>query len=168
MTQWTKKQVTSKLKLFRNWLAQNGAQVLEPTNEWELLRFKAGDETAVIYTNAKGGTTFTGPAGDAWEAFKGSHSWRAAPATKRRQKSGPVIQAIRARDGDLCLFCLELVAVEDETQEHLVPITAGGPDHIANKFLAHSKCNHDAGHLSAVEKIAIHVRAHIKRLELTA
>lgn len=162
MSHWTKKQITKQLDTFRNWLAARGAQVLEPMSEWEIVRFKAGDETGIIYANAKGGTTFTGPANDAWAAFKGAHSWRAAPATKRRQKSAPVIQAIRARDGGYCFFCLKPVTVEDESEEHLVPITAGGPNHIANKFLAHKVCNGEAGHLSAPEKIALHVMAHMK------
>lgn len=164
MTHWTKKQITSKREQFRNWLAASGAQVLEPTNEWELVRFKAGDATGVIYWSLKGAITFTGPAGEAWAAFKGAHSWRAAPATKRRGKSSVTIQAIRARDGGHCFFCLRPVSVEDESEEHLVPITAGGPDHLANKFLAHRKCNADAGHLSAPEKIALHVKAHTKPL----
>ena len=165
MTHWSKRQITSKLPQFRNWLAANGAQVLEPTNEWEITRFKAGDETGIIYTNAKGDVTFTGPASEAWQAFKGAHSWRAAPATKRREKSGPICRALRARDGGHCFFCLKPVTIKDESVEHLVPITSGGPDHIANKFLAHRVCNSDAGHLSAVEKIALHVEAHLKKLE---
>ncbi len=164
MTTWTKKQVTKQLTSFRNWLAANGAEVLEPTNEWELVRFRAGDKTGVIYTNKLDGTTFHGAADDAWKAFKGAHSWRAAPATKRTKKSGPVLQAIRARDGGHCFFCLKPVSVEDESEEHLVPITAGGPNHISNKFLAHRTCNAKAGHLSAPEKIALHVRAHMKSM----
>lgn len=162
MTTWSKKQITKQLAAFRNWLAANGAEVLEPTNEWELVRFRAGDKAGVIYTNKAEGTTFTGPATDAWMAFKSAASWRAAPATKRTRKSGPVLQAIRARDGDNCFFCMKPVAVEDESEEHLVPITAGGPNHISNKFLAHRVCNAKAGHLSAPEKIAQHVAAHLR------
>lgn len=161
---WSKKQITRQAANFRNWLSANGAQVMEPTNEWELVRFKAGDETGIIYAKASGDITFTGPAGEAWQAFKGAHSWRAAPATKRRQKGAPVCRALRARDGGHCFFCLFPVAVEDESVEHLVPLTSGGPDHIANKFLAHKVCNGRAGHLSAVEKIASHVKAHMKAL----
>lgn len=161
MTCWTKKQITKQLQQFRNWLAANGAEVLEPTNEWEIARFKAGGSTGVIYSNARGDTTFTGPASEAWQAFKGAHSWRAAPATKRKPKSSPVIRAIRARDGGHCFFCLKPVSVEDESEEHLVPITSGGPNHISNKFLAHRICNQKAGHLSAPEKIKMHVEAHL-------
>jgi hypothetical protein len=81
MTHWTKKQIVKQLDTFRNWLAANGAQVLEPTSEWEIVRFKAGADTGVIYAKATGATTFSGPAQEEWAAFNGSHSWRAAPAT---------------------------------------------------------------------------------------
>jgi hypothetical protein len=33
--------------------------------------------------------------------------------------------------------------------------------------LAHRRCNADAGHLSALEKIAIHVRAHVHPRDYT-
>ncbi len=164
MTFWTKQQIVKQRDSFRNWLAANGAEVLEPTSEWELVRFKAGGDTGVIYTKQSGAITFTGPAEKAWTAFKGSQSWRAAPATKRTKKSSPVLQAIRVRDGGNCFFCLQPVSVEDESEEHLVSITAGGPQHISNKFLAHRICNAKAGHLSAPEKIALHVKAHLKSM----
>lgn len=163
MTNFTKKQVLEKIEMFRNWLDQNGAQVLEPTNAWELIRFKTDEGTGIIYANAKGETKFTGPALDAWTAFKGAHSWRAAPATKRKPKSPARLQAIRERDGGCCFYCLLPVAVEDESEEHLVPITHQGPNHISNIFLAHKACNQKVGHLSAPEKIALHVKAHMKK-----
>jgi len=164
MTYWTKTQITKQREQFRNWLAANGAEVLEPTSEWELVRFKAGSETGVIYSNKSGELTFTGPAGEAWKAFKGAHSWRAAPATKRRPKSSPRLQAIRARDGGHCFYCLKPVAVEDESEEHLVSVTHGGPNHISNIFLAHRICNAKAGNLSAPEKIQLHVEAYLKSI----
>lgn len=162
MIAWTKNQITAKRKQFRDWLAANGAEVLEPTNEWELVRFKSGDGTGVIYFNAAGKVTFTGPAAEAWNAFKSAKQWRAVPATKRAKRSSPVMQAIRARDGGHCFYCLLPVTVEDESEEHLVPVTAGGPNHISNKFLAHKVCNQRAGHMSAPEKIRMHVEAHVK------
>jgi len=160
---WSKRQIEKQLEQFRNWLSANGAQVMEPTNEWEIVRFRAGDETGIIYSNAKGDATMTGPAGAAWKAFKGAHAWRAAPATRRKAKSPARIQAIRQRDGGHCFFCLLPVSVEDESEEHLVPITHQGPNHISNIVLAHRVCNAKAGHLSAPEKIRMHVEAHLKR-----
>jgi 5-methylcytosine-specific restriction endonuclease McrA len=168
MANWTKDQIKKQLPQFRNWLAANGAELLEPTNAWEVARFKASGETGVIYTNKSGKATFTGPAKDAWDAFKGAQSWRAAPATKRKPKSSVTLQAIRARDGGHCFYCLKPVDVEDESEEHLVSITHGGPQHISNKFLAHRVCNAKAGHMSAPEKIQLHVEAHLRAVQREA
>lgn len=138
---------------FEAWLAARGAEVLVPTNEWELCRFRHGDSTAIVYTNKGGQLTWMGGAGDAYYAYIRNASWRAAPATKRTSKSTPVCKALRQRDGDACFFCHLPVAVEDESPEHLVAVTHGGPDHIANMALAHRECNAAAGHLPLMEKI---------------
>jgi hypothetical protein len=150
--------ITKKAAEFRSWLSGCGAQVLEPTNEWELIRFKAGNDTCVIYRNKAGRVTFSGVSEAAWKAFTNSTAWRAAPATKRRKVS-PHITALRKRDGNLCFFCQRYVDEEHESVEHLVSVTHGGPNHISNLFLAHKGCNAKAGHLSAPEKITIHVNA---------
>lgn len=147
---------------FRSWLSGCGAQVLEPTNEWELIRFKAGGVTSVIYRNSVGGVKYTGSADEAYQAFKNGKPWRAQPST-RRKKATPVIRTLRQRDGDLCFFCQRTVSEDNESAEHLVSITHGGPNHISNMFLAHKGCNAKAGHLSAPEKVRIHVQAVIDR-----
>lgn len=69
---------------------------------------------------------------------------------------------IEMRDGSRCFFCLEPLG-DDVTQEHLVPRSSGGPDHLSNKFLAHGKCNHRAGNLSAPEKIRIREQNMLRR-----
>jgi len=153
-----------KLESFRQWLSANGAQVLQPTNEWEVARFKAGDLTSVIYKNKAGALSFSGDAEKVLDAFRSGKSWRAVPRTGKKKKSSPRLAAIRARDGGYCFFCLKPVLNEDESEEHLVPATHGGPNHISNLFLAHRRCNASAGHLSAPEKIAIHVNAILERV----
>lgn len=150
-----------RLPKFRAWLEARGASLLVPTNEWELLRFKTGTATAVIYTSKLGGLTFTGESRAALEAFVRNDPWRAAPATKRGKKvNGPIYQALRQRDGDACFFCLRDVSEDEESIEHLISVTHQGPDHMGNYVLAHRACNAQAGHLSAMEKIAMHVAAH--------
>jgi hypothetical protein len=42
--------------------------------------------------------------------------------------------------------------------EHLLPVTAGGPSHLANYALAHRSCNEEAGTLSLVEKLRLRDR----------
>ncbi len=153
----TADQIRNILPKLKNWLSERGAQVLTPC-DWELLRFKTGDKLAVIYYNKHERLTFTGEALMAVEAFTKAGSYRAAPASKRKNKRG-LVPTVRQRDGDLCFYCIKDVAEEDESLEHLVAVTHGGPNHISNLFLAHKKCNEKVGHKSAVEKIAIHVTA---------
>jgi hypothetical protein len=157
------KSLTQHQDRFIEFLKARGAQVLEPTNEWEVLRFLAGEQTCVIYRTKTGRLTFTGDSYNAFMKFKsGDGSWRAMPRTGHKKKSPPRLQAIRERDGGCCFFCLQPVSIEDESEEHLVAMTHGGPNHIANLFLAHKVCNGKAGHLTAAEKIKMHVDAHLK------
>jgi len=155
-------QIAKKVTSFRAWLTSAGAEVLEPTNEWEMVRFRSGGETSIIYRNAAGGVKYTGAADAAYKAFAGNKPWRALPATQRK-RSSPMIRAIRKRDGDLCFFCHEVVSEETESAEHLVSVTHGGPNHISNMFLAHKVCNAKAGHLSAPEKVKLSIKVALKR-----
>lgn len=158
----TATRILSKSIEFRSWLSGCGAEVLEPTNEWELIRFKSEGATSVIYRNSVGGVTYTGKAEEAYKAFKEGKPWRAKAPT-RRKKMSPKIRTVRQRDGDLCFYCQKFVSEDNESAEHLVSVTHGGPMHISNIFLAHKGCNARAGHLSAPEKIKVHVQAVIER-----
>lgn len=149
-----------KVAKFKAWLTQNGAAVLETTNVWEIVRFMAGNSVSVIYSNTKGvETKKTGEAKRAWEAYRTGGSWRAVKAKPLLSKSSPVIATIRKRDGDRCFYCARLVSQADESIEHIVSRTHGGPNHLSNYALTHNLCNQQAGHLSAMEKIAMHVES---------
>lgn len=151
-------QLRKKLPAFREFLASRGAEVLEPTNEWEVARFRAGGCIAIVYTNARGQITAVGAARDALNAFTSGGNWRADFPTKRDPKKRSVdVRSLLARDGDLCFLCRQPLG-EDITVEHLVPITSRGPDILANKALAHQACNLRMGHLSLMEKIALRER----------
>ncbi|WP_343743125.1 HNH endonuclease [Herbaspirillum huttiense] len=153
-----------KAKTFKAFLASHGAEMLTPTNEYELLRFSANGSVQIVYRNAKGRITFVGSDSRlAFDAFTSGTAWRGNARSPKKKKSPPRLAAIRERDGGTCFFCLEPVAVEEESEEHLVPATHGGPNHISNLFLAHKLCNAEAGHLSAPEKIALHVKAVLRR-----
>lgn len=156
MTIHTVHQLRKKLPAFREFLIARGAQVLEPTNEWEVVRFRAGSATAIVYTNAKGGITADGVALAAMNAFIGGGKWTAGVSTPREKtiKRPADVRALLTRDGDRCFLC-RLPLGEDITVEHLVPVVHGGPHHIANKALAHKACNLRMGHLSLMEKIAM-------------
>lgn len=150
-------QLTSRRAKFEAFLVERGAQILQPTNEWEVLRFKTSRGTSIVYCNARGGITLTGEVHAAWTAFEKSGPWRATPAPKKRitgrDRTLPMFNALLKRDGAACFYCGELTDDADRTLEHLVPRAHGGPDHISNLVLAHRRCNANAGHLSAMEKI---------------
>ena len=167
----TAKAVTAKLTSFNAFLKAAGAEVLVPTNDWEMTRFRTGAGTSVVYRNSKGFVTFTGEAEVAWIAYRSGHAWKPTLPTEtgkkhsKPKKASPIIVTIRERDGDACFFCWRDVADGEASLEHLVPISHGGPSHTSNLFLAHKVCNSKAGHLSAPEKIRLHVAEALKRNE---
>ena len=155
MTIHTITQLRKKLPAFREFLAARGAEVLEPTNEWEVVRFRAAGATAVIYTNGSGRITPSGAtAKAAMDAFVSGGKWTAGVGGRRRSRRPPEVTALLARDGDSCFLCRQPLG-DDITVDHLVPVTAGGPNHLANMALAHKACNLRMGHLSVMEKIAL-------------
>lgn len=156
MTIRTRLQLEKKLSAFKAWLTERGAEVLEPTNEFEVVRFRAGASTNVIYSRKNGLLTLSGAGVRAMDAWINGAAWSAGVKTKRgalyKAKRSALITSLLKRDGCKCFLCL-LPLGEDITVEHLVPVASGGPDHIANKALAHSACNEQMGHLSVMEKI---------------
>lgn len=151
------------IDLFKAWVAARGGEVLAPTNEYEIVRFRGDGVTSIVYQKLTGQRTFTGRAQDAWRAFKAHDA--AYRITKRPAKvqthyntgrPTPVVRTLIERDGDSCFYCDEPFGPDrPRTREHLVAITHGGPDHISNIFLACETCNIKAGHLSAPEKIRL-------------
>lgn len=79
MTAWYAHHITRKGKAFRDWLSANGAQVLEPTNEWELIRFKSDTGTSVIYKDK--GSDRTESVDDPLRTITGAHRGEKALAT---------------------------------------------------------------------------------------
>jgi hypothetical protein len=166
MKDWTAQQLNAKLPAFKTFLTARGGEVLEPTSEWEVVRFRSGSNTSIIYTNKKGILNFYGEdAKAALDAYRTNGSWRAnLHVFKNRTKNSSVVcRTLRKRDGNNCFFCLKGVKAEEESEEHLLSRTHGGSDHIANKVLAHKACNLNANHLSVAEKIRIHVEAQLKK-----
>jgi 5-methylcytosine-specific restriction endonuclease McrA len=150
---------------FVAWLSTNGAEVLAVTNEWEIVRFRANGDLGVIYKNKVGRLTFQGSSEEAAMAFINNTPWRGNKATKRRTKGSVIARTLIKRDGSLCFFCQLPMSEDNQSVEHLVAVTHGGPNHMSNFVLAHRGCNSDAGHLSAMEKIRIHVNSIMLRSE---
>lgn len=139
---------------FKQWLTENGAEVLSPTNPYEIARWRSDKGVSIIYRKESGSLTFVNRAREAWDAFGMGRAFRFARATPRKRQGNPVLRTLLERDGPGCFYCrAEFTEERLPTVEHLVSRTHGGPDHISNKFLACRPCNERAGHLSAPEKI---------------
>jgi hypothetical protein len=146
---------------FNAWLTARGAEVLLPTSQWEVTRWRANGQTHVVYVNKRGYLNMSDDVKKAVFAFLGHQSWFAGVATKRKPTKDVEIRALLKRDGDECFLC-GLAMGEDCTVEHLVSLAHGGPNHIANKALAHERCNGLMGHLSLMEKIRLRETMHAK------
>ena len=151
-----------RLAAFKSFLNASGAEIFSSPNAYEVIRFRAAGEMATIYRNSAGKLKFVGPVRSAWTAFTGNLPFRAAPKAKRAkgERRAELVAALIARDGRACFYCPHPLMPGLETIEHLVPTTAGGPDHLANMALAHRRCNERAGTLSLVKKI--HLRENLR------
>lgn len=143
---------------FKIWLQQNGAEILPPTNEYELVRFK-GKEKGVIYTSGKTSSSY---ANQAILCFLQGKKWDGFPiSTGRKTTYNKYKLPLIKRDGKDCFYCSESLE-EDITVEHLIPLTAGGKNLLSNMVLAHKECNNKQGNKSLAEKVtyAINCRVH--------
>lgn len=135
-------------------LAEAGAEVLAPTNPYEVMRFRTRHGTGVVYRNAQCRENWNEAAIAAREHLTQKKGSLAPVKVVGRRKAAGTVNRLRERDGDNCFFCRKPLA-DEVTIEHLIALAHGGPNHISNLFLAHRECNQRAGHLSAPEKIAL-------------
>jgi len=142
---------------FKKWLISNGCEVEPPTNAYETIRWK-GSETGVIYTTGK----YSGPyAQDAVFCFKTGKKWNGGALRVGRKTYVKQKIKLLARDGSLCFLCNTELG-EDISVDHLVPLVAGGPNHLSNMVLMHERCNGKCGPMSVVEKVKIAVNNRLK------
>jgi hypothetical protein len=144
---------------FNAWLLSNGSAIYEPTNPYEVARFQTMQGIGIVYADgADMITSWMNGAAEAMLAFLNGKPWRGTKATKRKGKSVIDYHALSKRDGTGCMYCAKELDIDTFTIEHVVPITAQGPNHLSNKALACFQCNHEAGHLSAREKLEMAIR----------
>lgn len=144
-----------KLVAFKKWLSDNGFQILANTSEWEIVRWRSGFGTGIVYKNKLFNLTFNDHASIAYKAFfKKGLSWP-APEKERRKKLDILTRTILERDGDLCFYCALIMPPDDMTREHLLAVNSGGINHIDNLVLAHRACNQRAGHLPVIKKVLL-------------
>lgn len=163
-------------------LVAAGAEVLQPSNPYEVLRFRSKVGVGVVYQNQAGRLKANEAALKALPMLDQPGKALLCPApvqhkaktSKSRQHQ---LQAVMERDGPSCFYCTTPLTFgapvgdpRHPTREHLVPTNQGGPDNVANIFAACEPCNCEAGHMSAPEKIAMRdrKRAEIRRWEAAA
>lgn len=149
----------------RRWAVAGSAEDQALTNKYELVRLRVKGGVAIVYRRDNGKTTWNPLAMELKRAFEHGQPFptelRPVQAVKRDSKTSVTERTLIQRDGRGCFFCFH--EKELMTIEHLVPRAHGGPNHIANKFLACEPCNLAAGHLSAPEKIRIREENLLKR-----
>lgn len=162
---------------FLAYVAQQGGEIGQPTNPYEVCRYRAywrfttQSSVHVVYAKENGLLTFTGGSLGHYRAFlagtpmvehPGEPTVAVAPkpAAEAVSKSTKVRRKLLARDGDGCWFCGEAMTPFDTTIEHLIPKSKGGTNSLANYALAHRQCNAAAADLPLVEKIVMRTRLH--------
>lgn len=133
---------------FTTFLRESGAEILEPTNPYEIVRFRTVNGVSVMY-KSKRRYSFTGEAGEAFEKFEHKNIWRIrCNSQKLKEKT---MADLLLRDGSSCFFCSN---PNELTIEHLLPISDGGNNNMKNLCLACTKCNQAVGNMSIIEKIS--------------
>jgi 5-methylcytosine-specific restriction endonuclease McrA len=141
---------------FQAWLLERGSAIFEPTNSYEVARFLTDVGIGIVYANGRDQiTNWINNADVAYRAFATSQAWRAVERVNRGKKTQQDYKALVARDGNGCLYCAAALSIDVAMIEHIIPITAGGTNHLANKALACRGCNDEAGHLSVRQKIEL-------------
>lgn len=77
---------------------------------------------------------------------------------RKRQHRDAVMAELRLRDAGCCWLCGKPVPVDQESIEHLTPLSRGGANDLANFALAHRRCNQMMGNLRLTEKEELRAR----------
>lgn len=161
---------------FLSFIAKSGGEVMQPTNPYEVVRYRAywrGTNKAsvyIVYAKENGLLTFTNGSHEHYRAFlsgtdletaakiEGPRATQAEQMLPRAKRTRAQMRAaLLERDGDSCWFCGTAMG-DDCTIEHLIARARGGGNSMSNYALAHQRCNANAADLPLVEKIAMRAR----------
>lgn len=147
------------LKSLEIFLVNQGARILEPTNEWEVLRFRSIDGVGVLYTDKRGNISWVGAAKEAMNAYHNEDTtWNIEKKGRRKMTNNSKL--LVSRDGIKCFYCGKPTHETDRTVEHLLSIADGGGNNMKNLVLAHRDCNLEAANLGVFEKVKLRERKH--------
>ena len=155
---------------FASFLARHGAEICTPTNGYEVIRYRAFWEgsakalTHIVYAKESGLLTYTGASREHYEAFIAGEALPDTAATlddkraRRLKGTAGVRVKLRQRDGDCCWYCGGLLESAESNVEHLINISDGGTNALANLVLTHTTCNTAAGNKPLAEKMDLRAR----------
>lgn len=146
---------------FAAYLAASGAEIGTPTNVYEVIRYKAfwqGGKKAIthiVYAKENGLLTYTGGSADHYRAFQSAGSIEVDESRVRRKALGHLRPKLVARDGDECWYCAGGLDAEPSNVEHLINVSDGGTNALANLVMAHVGCNTKAGNMPLARKLEL-------------
>ena len=145
---------------FKTFLKKSGAEILEPTNPYEVVRFKTKNGVSVVY-KGKRGYSYTGEASEALEAMSKKSIWAILPRGMKEKREK--LRLLIERDGHECFFCGKETTDETRTIEHLLAITHGGNNSLANLVISCQHCNVAVGEMPIIDKIRYRDTVNSKR-----
>lgn len=139
---------------FLKWLDDNGAEVLQTTNMYEVVRFKTANGVSVIYENKHGRQSFTGESDEAYKHFRDKKRW--VTHNRQRAQLTSLKEKLAKRDGCKCFWCHQPhESVKTLTVEHILNKMHGGSDNSNNLSLACKPCQTELGRLPITQKILL-------------
>lgn len=139
-----------------DWIRHCGGEVLKPTNEWEIVRFRANGQVHVAYKNKHGRVSNDKYISEAVKHFMaGRRVPMSAVKTKRQTTYSKHKSALLHRDGRKCFYCGYHMTDEELTVEHIIALDKGGPNTLENMCLCHEECNAMADNLPIIKKIEL-------------
>lgn len=135
---------------FKTFLRKSGAIILEPTNPYELVRFKTKNGVSVVYTG-KRGLSFTGESREAYDTMMSKNAWNIIPDGLKEKKK--TLSELIERDGPNCFYCGEETDDESRSIEHLLSVDHGGNNHLSNLVVSCRQCNVAVGNMPIIEKV---------------
>lgn len=137
----------------QKYITKQGGHLLEPTNPFEIARFKANKEVCVIY-KGKRGYSFSSPLAE--EVFVGccdKNDHLFLNREKRKQIPQNLKRELFKRDGNKCFYTGIDLTEDTASIEHLIPVCKGGKNNLDNLVLCLPEENAKMGNLPLIEKI---------------
>lgn len=151
--------MSEKLEAFAEWIVAQGGQRLEPTNEWEVLRYRKADNCiGIVWKNKKGAFTYSKQFGNDYPRFlKEAGLAKTERVDRLRSDRNRALKVqLAERDGDTCVYCGQFMT--EPTLEHFHALSRHGTNHPDNAALSCVGCNLVVGNLPVIEKIKLRDR----------